>query len=274
MTRTSTIAIGLAAIASIAGSAQAAIFTLEDGNSSASVDTNSVGGNRPGMQSWFVDGTNHLFSQWFWYRVGNSGPEQRINSLPILGQFSSNTNFDPRHDTMSVLYGNSSFTIEIRFTLRGGSAGSNRADIAEQIRITNNTNSALPMSFFQYSDFDLNSDINDDFVGILGPNVVQQADFSSGLAISETVVTPPANNWEVNTYPVTIGRLDDGNTDNLNGNGGPLVGRADYTWAYQWNINIPARRTFIISKDKSLTPAPGALALLGLGGLAMSRRRR
>jgi MYXO-CTERM domain-containing protein len=274
MTRFSTLAMSAAAVLASAGSASAAVFTLADGNSTAVVDTNSVGGNRPGMNRWFVDGVNHLYSQWFWYRVGNQGPEQRINSLPILGQFSSNTNFDPRDDTMAVLYGGGGLNIEIRFTLRGGSAGSNRADIAEQIRISNTTNAPLQISFFQYSDFDLNDDIQDDFVGVLGPNVVQQADFTSGLAIAETVVTPPANNWEVNIFPATLVRLDDANMDNLNGNGGPMVGRADYTWAFQWNVTIPAGRSFLISKDKSLTPAPGALALLGLGALAMGRRRR
>lgn len=263
-----------AVLAALVGTANAGVFTLQDGNSMAHVDTNSIGGNRPGMDQWEIDGVNQLYSQWFWYRVGNSGPEQRINALPIIGEFSSNTNFDPRPDSMSVLFGNNQLNIEIRFTLRGGSAGSNRGDIAEQIRITNNTSSPLPMSFFQYSDFDLGGDVDDDFVGIMGPNVVRQADSTSGLSINETVVTPPANNWEVGAFPATISRLDDANTDNLNGNGGPLVGSADYTWAFQWNITIPAGRTFIISKDKSITPAPGALALLGLGGLAMGRRRR
>jgi len=266
--------VGALALLAAAGTADATIFTLADGNSEATVDTNSIGGTRPGMNSWHVDGVNQLFSQWFWYRVGSTGPEQRINSLPIMGEFSSNTNFDARNDTMSVLYGQGNLNIEIRFTLRGGTNGSNRSDIAEQIRITNNGSAPMTMSFFQYSDFDLNGDATDDFVGILGPNVVRQADSTAGFAINETVVTPPANNWEVNTYPVTISRLDDGNTDDLNGNGGPLVGPGDYTWAYQWNVTIPARRTFIISKDKSITPAPGTLALLGLGGLAVSRRRR
>jgi len=275
MTKVTTFGIVSMALLAAAGTANATVFTLADGNSTATVDTNSVGGTRPGMNSWVVDGTNQLFSQWFWYRVGSTGPEQRINSLPIAGEFSSNTNFDARHDTMSVLYsGGTGFSIEIRFTLRGGSAGSNRSDIAEQIRITNTTNAPLSMSFFQYSDFDLGGTTLDDFVGILSPNVVRQEDTTSGLGINETVVTPPANNWEVNTFPVTIGKLDDGNTDNLSGNGGPLIGPADFTWAYQWNITIPANRTFIISKDKSITPAPGALALLGLGGLAIARRRR
>lgn len=263
-----------ATVIGLAGStASASVITMRDGNSLAVVDTNSIGGNQPGMRRWEVDGVNHLYCQWFWYRIGNNA-EQRINALPIIGEFLTDTNGNGLGDTLTIRYGNNQLQIDIVFGLQGGSANSNRADISEQIRITNLTNSTLPISFFQYSDFDLGGTVNDDFVGILGPNVVQQSDFSSGLHISETVVTPPANNWEVSVFPTTINKLDDALSDNLNGVGGPLVGAADYTWAFQWNVNIPARRNFLISKDKQITPAPGAIALLGLGGLAVGRRRR
>jgi hypothetical protein len=273
-------AVALAAACGLATSAQAHVRSLGDGNATISINTDTPG-TRIGMDSWVVDGTNHLYNQWFWYRVGEGAgtSEHRINSLPELSVSTSNTNADPRDDVYRVSYGDpNGITIDVTFLLTGGSAGSHTSDIAESIRIVNHGSTAQSFHFFQYCDFDLNNDIVDDSVAINPNNTATQRD--GPLAIAETVVTPMPNNREANTYANTISALDDGGSTDLNGNpgGGPGFDdgiRRDYTWAFQWDRVLGANGgTLLISKDKLITPTPGGVALLGLSGLLVARRRR
>jgi hypothetical protein len=266
-----------AAVLCMASGALGAIATLSDSNSVAQFDTNAPG-SQTGMTGWNVDGINHLYNQWFWYRVGDAvagNGEHRFNNTNLTEGLSgtTDTNFDGSPDTFTINYAGAGFTAQMSFRLQGGSFGSNTSDMAEQIRIVNTSGTTLPFHFFQYCDFDLNGTIPDTSVSILNANTVQQTD--GPFVTSETVVTPAPSHHEVGVWSSTLNKLDDPNGDNLddssslsNANG------ADYTWAFQWDTNLAPNGTMIISKDKHIAPSPGALALLGLGGLAASRRRR
>lgn len=267
---------GIAALLCAAAAATAQqSFTIEDGNSLVHFNTDpAFAGPRIGMDEWRVDGVNHMFNQWFWFRVGNT-PEQRINSLPRTFAGIFNTNADPRPDTLTLIYRNAQFEMETGFKVTGGNLGSGTADVLETIRITNVGTSPLDYHFFQYVDFDLNNDILDQSVQIGNApsfNVATQTDGAS--IVTETSTLPFPNRREVNIFPTTITRLDDGVADNLNNNAGPLVGPADYTWAFQWDFILNPGDSFIISKDKLLTPAPGTVGLLGMAGVLAARRRR
>jgi MYXO-CTERM domain-containing protein len=261
-------------LALAAGRSQAVVANLADGNSIVQFDTNNPT-TRTGMTNWVVDGTSQLWNQWFWYRIGSNGPENRFNNtnLAELASGVSDTNFDGQNDTFFIRYGGAGFTSEMRFTLQGGTAGSNRSDVSEQIRITNTGNTPLDYHFFQYCDFDLAGTIPDTSVSITGNNTAHQTD--DGMETTETVVTPQPTHHEVGIYPVTINSLDDGGPTTLN-DSSSLSGPADYTWAFEWDFTINPGDSYIISKDKNIgpVPSPAALSLLGLGGLAAMRRRR
>jgi hypothetical protein len=258
---------GIGALALSAGLANAQAVVLEDGNSRATfADLSSAAG----MNNWFVDGVDHLFQQWFWYRIGATA-EAPINTLGLVGHVVSNTNFDPRPDTLVANYSNGTLSAELTFGLQGGSAGDGMSDVLEQIVLVNLGNQAMDLSFFQYSDFDLNGTSGFDSVFIPNGNIAQQSE--GGTVFQETVVTPAASHWQAAGFPTLLNLLGDAAPTVLNDFGGPL-GPGDMTWAYQWDITLAPGQSFLISKDKLITPAPGALALLGLGGLAMARRRR
>ncbi len=159
--------------------------------------------------------------------------------------------------------------IETIFTLRGGTDGSGRSDLAEQIVIRNLGTSTLSLSFFQFVDFDLGGDFADDTGEIINGNTVRQSD--DDFSISETVVTPQPALFQVDDQSVLSGLLNDDAIDDLSGQSS-YVG--DVAWAFQWDITLEAGQTFIISKDKSIVPAPGSLALLAGAGLITARRRR
>lgn len=226
-----------------------------------------------GMFNWVVDGTDHMFQQWFWFRVG-MGPEVSIDTLALTGTFIGDTNpfDDPAPDTLSLRYSTPGFDIQPSWTLRGTTPGSGRSDVTESITITNHENFDLPFTFFQYTDFDLGGTSGGDTVVIPGllHNTAIQSDVL--FTYTESVVAPMPSHYEVALFPSIINRLNDGLPDTLADFGGPVTG--DCTWAFQWDFLIPAGQSVIISKDKTITPAPGALALLGLGGLLAARRRR
>src|SRR5437868_10707357 len=77
--------------------ASAALFTLTDQNSISQFDTATQSNNF----NWFVDGTDILAQQAFWYRIGNTA-EQSVHTLPIGVQGTSDTNFDGNPDTLLV----------------------------------------------------------------------------------------------------------------------------------------------------------------------------
>lgn len=254
---------------------QATIHNLSDLNSAVVIDDST----QSGMSTWTVDGTDQLFQQWFWFRTGD-GAEQSIDTLPLLGAVASNTNFNPGNDTLVVRYGSlETWYVDVKYSLQGGSAGSGASDIGEQITIFNADDGALGISFFQYSDFDLDNTANNDTVMMVNANTVRQWD--PAFVLSETVATPSPNAYELaNTSFAIRDKLNDGVATNLNNT--PAIGvgiTGDASWAFQWNFTVPAGGSVQISKDKrigSFIPEPLTLLgfTMGAGGLIRYLRRR
>lgn len=260
------------AIASCAGLASVTLAggtsVLSDGNSSATFDTSS------GQVNWLVDGVNQLFVQEFYFRRGGDTQEFRVDNtnLSLDGIFTSDTNpfSDSSDDALAQLYSDGNgLQIETLFTLRGGTAGSSNADLAEQITIRNTGTSTMSLSFFQFVDFDLGGDFSDDAGQILSGNTVTQSD--DDFVVSETVVTPSPTLSQVGNAVAMSDFLNNSSIDNLDGT---AVFAGDVGWAFQWDLVLEAGEQFIISKDKSIVPAPGSMMLLGAAGLIAGRRRR
>jgi large repetitive protein len=263
------------ALLGFASQCPAQIVTLHDGNSVAQINTAS----QAGMFYWGVQNSpdtmvNQLAQQWFWYRLGND-PERSIDTIsaPQIVQSSPGAMTSLYHDPLQR------FTLGITYTLRGGLPLSGAADIAEQISINNISGAALDFHFFQYSDFDLAGTGGNDSV-LLSVNGfthrINQADQTDGTSLAEVVNTPNASHGEAAFFPATLNRLNDGLPTTLNDN--LLSENGDVTWALQWDFNLPAGGSFLISKDKSLSmsfvPEPSALALVAVGLLTCALRRR
>lgn len=266
---------GLAAIIGLTGVAVANAFTLTSGNTVVTYDPDT----QAGMSSWTVDGVNQLAKQWFWYRVGATGGESALNTL---SHTTTTGTFGGAALVESVFTSPGNFSITIDYTIKGGTVGSKKSDIAEVISIENLSGSALPIHFFQYSDFDLGGTANNDSGWMANPNTIDQSDLST--ALSETVATPGANEYQVGigTAAGLMASLNDALPTTLSDT--PLVGIANkigptnVAWAFQWDFNIAGNDSALISKDKQITPTPdvgSTLALLGaaLTGLAFVGRR-
>jgi len=266
--RTLGIVAGLAICAVVAGSAGGAeIIELVDHNSTARIDPWSD----EGMYAWSVDGVNHMFQQWFWIRYGRMGFEMPVNDLdrdPLMRVL--DTNFYEGNDTLMIQYAGATVTVELKYVLTGGELGDGTSDMAEVIKIINTSDETLDLHFFQYCDFDLGRDEEDDVCWISGGNTAVQMDTTS--VMSETVVATMPDRVEVNVDAATYQALSDEYMTDLNNDAGPMKG--DVTWAFQWDVVIQPGQSVLISKNKVIVPEPATLGLIAAGGLLVLCRRR
>lgn len=247
--------------------AQNAPITLSDGNSSATFG----GGTGYGQFSWMADGVSHLANQTF---VVDFGQEiYDINDVDPAFVGTTNTNLDSGIDTLFARYQVNSIQVETLYSLRGGDSGTGASDLTELVTLTNTGGSAQSFTFYQFVDLDLAGTQDDGAAFILGNNTAVQEDVVAGLAFVATVVTPRATLVQAGEASDVAARVFSGAdlNDNAFANG-----PANLAWALQWEFTLAAGESIIIAADKRLVsiPTPASAALLALGGIIATRRRR
>ena len=265
--RRRTVTLAAVIAAGLLAQTAAASVMLTDQNATAVFDLASPAG----LNSWTIDGIEQLKRQWFWYRVGPSGPEQSIDSLTLGASHTADTNMDGSDDGLFVTYAGAGFQIDLTFLLMGGSAGSRTSDLFENIRITNTGGATLDFHFFQYVDFDLGGDGSSNSTTILDGSTAYQT--AGGLYLSETVVGPSPSRYQADFADTLFSDLTDAYPSVLSNNAGPVTG--DTAWAFEWDKELKSGQSLIISKDKNVVPEPVTMALLGAGAvwLIVLRRR-
>jgi hypothetical protein len=261
----------IAAFLSISASASP-VSILTSGNSSVSIDS----GTQAGMNNWTVDGQNQLSQQWFWYRIGSSGPEASIDTIsaPVLNLLSPSV--------LTATYMNSQFKVNVLYSLVGGAVGSGVSDVTEQISIQNLTGSSLSFHFFQYADFNLGGTPSNDSASATragrGYNGVDQTDGFCHISENvDTVVSQSANEVQVATDNSLLMSLNNTTPTMLNNY---TSASGNIKWALEWDKNIAAGGTMIISKDMNISgvipvnvPEPSLLSLFGVAVISHSIRR-
>jgi hypothetical protein len=98
--------------------------TLSDQNTTIHITTNSSAG----MDNWTTDGQNVLDQQWFWYRVGPSGGQSALNTLP-----STYNQFSPGF--VQASFTGATFLVTANLSLLGSSPGSGTSDLSLQFSV-------------------------------------------------------------------------------------------------------------------------------------------
>ena len=266
------LAITLLVVIAVVGTACAIppIPNLNDQNSSALVSAGN------GVQGWWVDGTNHLNSINWFFRVGSTGGELPLGTL-------GGTLFLYGDQLAVCDYVNPGlFNARVSWLLTGGAQGSGTSDLAATLRLTNTSQAPLSIQLFQCSDFDLNGD--DDYGKLVNNNVITQWD--SITTVSESVISQQIapSGWYLGPASDLWGWMNDDQPTTLPNTPavGTQVGPDNLAWAFQWDFDIPAGGmvTVIISKDiliHSTVPEPTSMLTLGaglVGVIGMITRKR
>jgi len=266
--------LSLLLLGGLAVQSQAQIYTLYHNNSSLNIDVTQ---GTAVVSDWQVDGVNQLNQQWFYYRVGSNGPESPIDSISSA---TINTWNAALHRLLTFSYANSAYSVQVGFTLTGGTAGSASANLGETITVKNTSSTNVEFHLFQYSDFDLGDVLGGQTVQFYTNTIGQYykaVQTSSAGSVTETATSAavPIGHVEAATYNGTLASLTDANPTTLNDskNAGP----DNVTFAYEWDVTLAPGGSFQISKALQVVPEPSALVLIPSGILALAwlhRRRR
>ena len=253
---------------------QASVLTLTDANSTAKFESLGGQANPVGQFSWNIDGYNALARQWFWYRIGSTGPEQSIDALDA-----NPTVTQPLPNYGTLTYQGATLTAQVSYLLSGGQADSGQSTLNELIVLTNTSSTTMPLHFFQYVDINLfDSPASGDTLSILNGTTAVQTNPTS--SVSETVTTPAPTSYMVGLTPTVLNLLTDGSPTTLGHVGGAATG--DVSWAFGWDFNLAPGATAFISKVKNIdlrsptgdVPEPATLGLLAAGLLVLVGDRR
>jgi hypothetical protein len=251
---------------------------LEDGNSTSTITANAGGSQL--QATWTVDGISQLFEQNFYIDLTGDVPVNLAGVAPTAFS-ATDTNLSGDNNNLFVRWDDingSGLRVDIQFSLDGATAGTGLSDLGEQIDISNSSQQAVAIRFFQYVDFDLDGTIGGDTASSSSSPVasVEQSDVSS---LAETVVTPGPDLYQIGACCGIEASILAGNDLTTSPGVQTSFGPGDASWAFQWNVEIADGGSFQISKDKNIrvpVPEPATLGLLGVGlaGLGFAARRR
>ncbi len=266
------------------------VIELRDGNSVLRTDIFKFNTN----EAWFVDGVNTLFTDLYFYNVGQN-PAQRELRLEDFEQISLQ---QPAENQLlftgqsSVFGGRLNFSLDS--TLYGGEEGSFNARREDVIEVLFEGDTDLPFTLISYLRLDSRFD-ND--ILTFKDNTFTQTD-ASGLQASLTPVNRTPSAVELEEYPFLISRLyDETRTDlgskvstlNRSGSASPqameesLIG-VDGTAALQFDESLAPGQTLTFQfikqierkQDSAAVPEPGVIFGLGIvaGSFVLFRRTR
>jgi hypothetical protein len=237
-------------------------------NKNSILDINAATG-PGGVNNWKIDGVDQLNLQWFYYRVGNLGPEYPIESISSTPTVSTGSR------SLTLTYANSAYSVRTVYSLSGGNLGSGTSHLDEGVTINNTSASPLDFHFFQYSDFNLGNATGGQTVQFFkNPSGLPYYSVQSDGTLSVTETVSPASHIEAALYNQTLASLTDGSPTTLNDV--TTAGLGNVTFAYQWDFTLAAGGSFQIQKLIDVVPEPSSLALIssGLFALAIIRRRK
>jgi hypothetical protein len=250
-------------------SAQAAVFALNDDNSTAAFEaSDSSNPGNSGLILWNVDNTNHLFQNQYWYRIGSTNGENTLDSLNLIGV----TQAQAASNQLTATYAGTGFEVALNFKLDGGAAGSRTASLFENIQVKNTGSDNLDFHLFKYTDFDLTDNGQDDKANISNGIAQQFDDFT----LATQVIEPSATYYQVGAFPDILNALTDNLPTTLTNFPKTLTGESSY--AFQWDFALEPEKTVSITNSTFIQPVPEPTmtlgCLIGLVGVGLFSRLR
>lgn len=293
--RVSMVAASLVALAGASvANAQWTTQTINDGNARFSLNSmptlNTSGGSTPTADlrpnnTILTTAGDNLFTAWWWVRDGSDTRERCI--AVAAGQQAAVVKTSTAN---SVTYSNIQIATtgaisNIRFAMTFAvldldGAGTAACRVAMTLTATNiGTSTVTGMTFQNYIDpFLGGADAGDQCLagnhGVAGGNRFMTYTDAGFPGSNLTHVGIAANAYTGGSFSLVGSQMGDATVDNFTDNNGALVA-GDQSSVMQWNFgDLAAGASVSATAFAVMVPTPGAAALLGLGGLMASRRRR
>ena len=219
------------------------------------------------VTDWIVGGTDHVFANSWYFRDGDTGAASLVSTIsaPTVTMFGNRA--------AEIVYSDNNLTVTITYLLQTASNGQT-SDLAEQIMI--DSNFGINLRLFQYNDFDMDGTAGGDTGTRLNSSTIEVLDGGHSTTTGGTPI--PEYSELSNVWPNLRNNITGTAGYNLNTVAGSGIGETmngDIAFAYQWNRNIGDNGSAGFSTDKVLAvPEPTSIIALGLGAVALLRRRK
>ncbi len=242
-------------------------FTISDGNTSftgGDTPTSATAGNSTAADFRVngVAGADHLFGDWWYYRMEGANTREfrfanQTGSTTVVG------------NTAMRVFNFPEFNATLTYQVNATGAASGR--LTKTLVIDPLMSGFL--NVYNYADFFLSGQDANDTADIANAASMSLRDTVTNTVMSFDAI-PGASNFQVGSYNDVVTLMGDSAADNLSNANTTVPAGSDIGGAFQWRLEVVQGQQITIQSRFEIIPAPGAFALLGLGGLAAARRRR
>lgn len=267
---------GVAASLLLPAAGAALPVLLEDGSAFVTLDAESP----EALSALTVDGSVHLRSGSFFWRVGPTGPETSFAALDAALPLLDDRDGDGSHDAAVLGFEDPSgrFSVELHAALAGTPFGPPSAGAGAvldlELVVANLSGAPLDLQLFQLLDVDLFGSFGDDEALFSGaPDTLRVTD-ASGLGAFEATWAGAPDGVEAALFDALGASLGDGEPTALAGT--LAAGPGDVTAAASFGLALAPGATARLAQSQTVDvhplPAPAAPGLLGAAALARAAR--
>lgn len=266
----------VAMLGGVAASAALGGGTINDGNAQYQLvgNFNEASGN--GAFPTTTIGQDQLFQNMWYYRQEGAGMRKLSALQSPAESYVGNTatlNWSANGPFGAFFGANMVMTLT-----DGDGAGTAAAQLLTRLTVTSQNSVPVTFHFYNLVDMDLASTISDNAsLFNADPTHARYTDPAVGAAFGDHRGFG-ASRWQISSGSTLRGAGQLGGSAIYNLANSGSIANADAASAFQWTFTLQPGESFTMyaafSVGMNAIPAPGAVALLGLGGLVASRRRR
>ena len=209
-------------------------------------------GNPFGVTNWPIvinsrGGTyDPMFKQWFWYRVGSTGQQASLSTLPVVASYSLD------YTSVTTTYTGPGFIATVTFTVPNKPVPAYSSTFVKTIKIQNTTGAELDYHLFSYSDMDISA--TTDAVQIIDGSRAVQTDLLGKTLVQTSTLKP--SHYDLDFGGATLmNSLQNGLLPlEMSDTSGPFDEMGDMQFGFQYDLKIPANGFVSLSITDKIFP--------------------